>query len=156
MPYFIGYTTLEGWLKAIATEFQVYAMLQMETVPAHLCTRRKYVICLAQPVDDEVHYFRKVVGVTEWVGDHCVNEKPSREVREERAEQAWALVQWWLMAHKLQWHEAAVAVPVDVRDGLLDGEAGFLGYDPEKGYYRRAEIEAPGLDQRPAPIKYPA
>ena len=139
MPYFVGHTGLEGWDKAIDPDYQVYAAMLVESHQGQFSRIARHVITLAQPVDDEVHYCRIVVGSTEWIGDTCVNQKPDGKVREARAKQAWELVKDWLKERKLQWHEAAVAVPVELRDGLLDGDAGFLEYDKEKGWHRKGQ-----------------
>jgi hypothetical protein len=126
MPYFVGHTSLDGWYQAIDVELQIYAAMLIESRPGQFSRTERHVVTLSQPVDDEVHYCRIIVGVTEWIGDTCVNEMPRREVREAHARQAWDLVKAWIKQKHLQWHEASVAVPNDVRDGLLEGHAEFL------------------------------
>lgn len=135
-PHFIGYTSLEGWEQAIDRGQMVYAMLQSERhsqPPGY--SKVRYVIQVMQPGNERVHYCRVPAGMTEWIGDLCVSEKPWRELREQRAKQAWELVQDWMKARGLQWREATVAIPAELRDGLLDGEAGFMGYSHELGFY---------------------
>jgi hypothetical protein len=142
--YFVGHATLEGWNKAIDPDYQVYAIMTVESRMgnAGLSRVERHIITLAQPVDDEVHYCRLHVASTEWIGDTCVS--PRQAEREARAQQAWELIKGWLKEKRLQWHEAAVAVPGELRDGLIEGHAVVL----------KDVFQLP--DTRPAPIEHPA
>jgi hypothetical protein len=137
MNHYIGYASLEGWYKVIDTNYQVYAMMTIETKPGQFTRKSSYYITLAQPIDNEVHYCRLLVGFTEWIGNSCVSEKPNLETRVAHMRKAWELIKDWLAGKKLQWHEADIAVPMELRDGLLDGDAEFMGYSAEEGYFKR-------------------
>lgn len=134
MPFFIGYPTLEGWKQIVDIDYQVYAMLLVESRGAFAL--QKYTVAtLAQPVDDEVHYCRVQLSVTDWIGGECTNK--DRYWREAQALIGWELILAWLDEQGLKRVEAAVAVPADLREGLLAGNAGFLGYDDKTGYFRK-------------------
>jgi len=137
MPFFIGYPTLEGWRQIVDTEYQIYAMLLSES-RGEYALQKYQIATLAQPVDDEVHYCRVPLAVTDWIGGGCVND--DRASREAQALIGWGLILAWLDEQGLKRVEAAVAVPADLRGGLLSGEAGFLGYDRKKGYFRKGAL----------------
>jgi hypothetical protein len=132
--FFVGHATIEGWATAIEADRQVYALMTVESRPGQLSRVARHIITLAQPVDGEVHYFRLPVGLTEWIGNTCVSDNPKHDTRVAHANQAWELIKLWLKEAGLIWMEAAVAVPEDLRDGLLEGEAEWMGYDRERGY----------------------
>lgn len=139
MMHYIGYATLEGWAKGIDQDNQVYSVLQIEQIPARAghSTHNHMVVC-AQPIDNEVHYCRILVAVTTWYGDQCINE--DRKKKEIQAMQAWKLVQEWLRDNKLQYHEASIAVPDHLMQSLTIGDALFLDYSKDKGFFVKGVV----------------
>jgi hypothetical protein len=137
--HFIGYARLEEWAEAISILDPVYACLIVDSEAGPLDIRNDhYFIHCAQPRGDTVHYFRTKVALVQRVNDVFLNEDHERRL--ERARQAWEIVREWLQERGFAVREALVAYPRDLK--LLEGEAGFMGYDKERGYFMLANQPA--------------
>lgn len=137
--HYIGYGRLETWAEVASVLVPAYVCLvsESETSIHGLRNERAVVLC-AQPAGALVHYCRIPVATIQWIGDAAFTQ--DLEQRIERAEQAHAIVLDWLQEHGFGIRDAAIAFPRDYK--LMDGRADFLGYDKERGYYRKQEEAA--------------
>jgi len=134
MTLAVGYVTIEGWGKAVSAEYDVYAaqLLESHMYMNGMQEKRTHLVLVSQPIDDEVHYCRIPVGIT----DSLMNESLVDKLAVERAaKQAWIFITEWLAENHHTWKEAVVGIPKDIVP--LDGRADFLVYQPKlKGYIR--------------------
>jgi hypothetical protein len=118
----IGYVTLKGLEKAMSKEYDIYATLlcEFKSHTGGMFEKRTHLVLVSQPMDDELHYCRIPMGVTDSIMDDTVKLRN----QEAAANTAWELIQEWLEEHGHHWHEAVVGIPRDIEP--LDGKADFL------------------------------
>jgi hypothetical protein len=134
-PLFVGYGQLENWLNAINKTRPVFANLITEPgkygeYGHHTDT---LTILVAQPDVSEgiVHYCRVVVGKIQYLGNDPFT--PNHQQRLDLAGEAWLIVSAWFAEQSLVVHPGIIAIPANLK--LMDGSAGFLGFDQEGQHY---------------------
>lgn len=131
---FVGYQSLEEWRTAVDVVLPVFGALTQEVgkVDRFGMHTNRLVIMVAQPEEDLVHYCRLVVGVVQYMtgqpfyADH--------QKRLALAEQAWKIVEDWLIEQGLTVRNGVIAVPQNL--ALMDGDAHFLVFDNERQVFR--------------------
>lgn len=135
---FIGYHTLEEWLRSVGKNRPVFASLITEPgkVERYGTRMDKLVVLAAQPGDDDlVHYCRLMVGQLQYVAGQPFGADHAQRI--ERAQQALGIVRGWLAEHGLTIRNGVAAMPENLR--LLDGWADFLVFDQKTQEYKRYE-----------------
>lgn len=117
---FIGYNTVDRWLSAIDVRRPVYASMVTEPgeVAQYGIRTDQVAVMLAQPDADVVHYFRALVMELRYVEDQPFDVDHKRKLA--AIKDAWTKVQDWLLDHGLDYREAVIAAPKDLR--FLDGD----------------------------------
>lgn len=138
-PLFIGYETLEEWLKSADKTRPVFANLIIDPgKPKDTGIRTdRYVIIVNQPEEGGglVHYCRLQVEKVRYIGDQPFDN--DRDLRVARARDAWRIVEDWLIENGFTISHGIVAAPKDLL--FLDGWANFLVFDQELQQYIRKE-----------------
>jgi hypothetical protein len=135
-PFFIGYGTLEEWLRSVDPKRPVFAALITEPGKVVQSMRTdRLMIRVAQPADDLMHYCQLVIARVQYVGDNPFN--TDYKQRFSLAEQAWKVVEAWLDERGLTVMNGVVSMPDNLR--LMDGWANFLVFDQQTQEFRRAE-----------------
>lgn len=121
-PLFIGFASLETWLKAIDIFQPVYAIMATEYgQPGRYDIRTdQFVITVAQPDGDVVHYVRLVAAQIQYQnGEPITNDRKKRMAD---AEQTWQRVCDWLTDHNLVVKSGLIAAPenLNLLNSLLD------------------------------------
>lgn len=134
-PLFIGFDTLEEWLTSIDHTRPVFANLVIEYGKIGLYDIRtdQKVIIVAQPITDLVYYCRLPISELQYMGSKPFN--PDHDQRMKQAQQAWEIVETWLLEQGLTFHKAVIAVPQYLK--LLEGKANFLIFDNDTQNYQR-------------------
>ena len=134
---FIGYETLEEWLKSADKTRPVFANLIIDPGKSKDTGIRtdRYVIIVNQPEEGGglVHYCRLLVEKIRYVADQPFDQ--DRDLRVARARNAWSIVEDWLIENGFTVSHGIFATPKDFL--LLDGWAGFLEFDQERQQYLR-------------------
>lgn len=139
---FVGYGSLEEMLKGLLRGTTVYAnhVSISNGIGQHGVRTYELIIMVSRHCPDmnQVHYCRMVLGHLQYMGKTPISEDPNG--KRERAQQAWKIVEEWLIEQEFYVAHAMVAMPKDLV--LFDGWADFLGYDKEeKQYFRKDQTE---------------
>ena len=134
--HLIGYSQLKDQTEAVSNLEPIYATLASKSdLGYHRVRYEQIIIQIAQPQGEIVHYVRIPVASIQWINDTPLT--PNHEKRIQHAEQALQIVKAWLLAQGFIVRNAAVAYPRDYR--LLEGNARFLDYDKERGYFLKLD-----------------
>lgn len=117
---FIGYNTVDRWLSAIDVSRPVYASMITEPgeVAQHGLRTDLVVMMLAQPEGDIVHYYRAPVVQLRYVDDQPFDIDHRSKLK--AVKDVWEKTRGWLQDHGLDYREAVIAAPKDLR--FLNGE----------------------------------
>ncbi|RJX17520.1 MAG: hypothetical protein C4575_12820 [Desulforudis sp.] len=132
---FVGYGTLEEWLVSANKRKPVFAILITEPgKTTQMGVRTDQLIAMvAQPEDDLVHYCRLAVQELTYISGDPFN--PDHQQRQAQAEQAWGIIEDWLVEKGFKVRHGVIAAPLNTR--WMDGWAHFLSFDKEKQEYVR-------------------
>jgi hypothetical protein len=123
---FVGYLTLEEWLRVVDKQRPVYALLFTEVGETSYDLRTdSMVIEVAQPEDGQalVHYARLHAGSLRYQGGEPFDRDHKERV--EKAEELWGKVESWLEGQGLAVRHGRVAMPAGITK--VRSGAGFVG-----------------------------
>jgi hypothetical protein len=124
---FVGYLTLEEWLRAVDKKRPVFAVMTATDETMSYIVRREIVIEVAQPenVQAMVHYCRILAGRMSFMGDSPV--ESDHPVRTERAQGLMRIIETWLEEKGLTVLHGAIATPIGMQ--FVKGWADFVTLD---------------------------
>ena len=137
MRSFIGYSSLEEWAEDADRNESVYAVLANDpSQPDKIGMRIETINIICSQLDERgnAHYFRRRVGLLQYIGDKSFG--PDHKERIEWARQAWEIVREWLEEAGFRVRSGTIAPPSSLK--LMEGEIGFLDWDEQAKRFIRA------------------
>jgi hypothetical protein len=137
-PLFVGYTTLEEWLRAVDKSRPVFGLLcdNIGQIGLYEFRTDTMVIEIAQPEagQDLVHYCTINAGELRYQGGEPFDRDYAKRVQ--RAERLWRIVETWLEEQGLTVLHGRVAAPEMNR---VLGLADFVEFDAKAQEWKRKE-----------------
>lgn len=139
-PLFVGYGTLEEWVRALLPDRPVLAMPLVDPGCEQSGMRTDTLVVVCQQVDPEghVHYCRlRAISLT-----RCFGEPFSSDWREREQvwHSLWDAVQEDLRERGVAYRKATVASPKHLR--FLEARAGGIAFDPDLQRFVRTGAQA--------------